>query len=133
MLPGDETRLGDIVVHAVPAYHPFARDAIGFVIRGEKTVYFSGDTRYTPALRDALWTFSIDIALVQAACSRYPLVGKDGMDLEDAARFAAEIKPKIVIPIHYQVKGKTIAQEELLRWEVTSELVVLEPGVPRVI
>lgn len=130
MRPGDETRLGDITIHAVPADHPFARDAIGFVIRGEKTIYFAGDTRYTPALRNALGTYSIDIALLQVACSRYPFIGKDGMDLDDAARFAAEVKPKTVIPIHYQVKGKTIDQEKLRQWKVQAELVVLEPGVP---
>lgn len=133
MRPGDEVRLGDIAVHAVPAFHPFAKDAVGFIIRGERTLYFSGDTRYTPELRDALLAFSIDVALVQTACSRYPLIGKDGMDLDDAARLVSEVKPGTVIPIHYQVKGKTISQEELQRWKVPVKLVVLEPGVPRVI
>jgi L-ascorbate metabolism protein UlaG (beta-lactamase superfamily) len=130
MRPGDSHRFKELIIHAVPAFHPFARDALGFVIVGEKTIYFSGDTRYTPDLRDALQTFHIDIALLQVACSHYPLVGKDGMELADAARLAEAIQAEKVIPIHYQVKGKIINPEELKLWHIAAETVVLAPGIP---
>jgi L-ascorbate metabolism protein UlaG (beta-lactamase superfamily) len=131
MSPGDEHEFRGVTFRAVRADHPFARDAVGFVVRGEKTLYFSGDTRFTPALGDALWSYMLDAALLQVACSRYPLVGKDGMDLDDAARLVEKIKPAAVVPIHYQVRGKTLSANKLHQWKVAAELVVLEPGVPR--
>lgn len=130
MVPGDVHIHGDIKVHAVPAFHPFAKDAVGFVVEGEKVFYFSGDTRYSPELVEALAGFDLDVAFVQVACSRYPLVGKDGMDLGSASRLLGEIKPKLALPIHYQVKGKILTPEELHAWSPPCEKVVLEPGVP---
>jgi len=130
MRPGDTCRHEGITVHAMPAFHPFARDAIGFVVEGEKTFYFSGDTRFDQRLCNALHTYTLDIAMLQVACSKYPLVGKDGMDLDAAKRLIEETKPKLVIPIHYQVKGKTIPSEDLRAWHIPSELLVLEPGKP---
>ena len=127
---GDQYEFRGVVISAVPAFHPFAKDAIGFVVEGEKTLYFSGDTRYTPELEEALRRFELDVALLQAACSTYPFVGKDGMDLDSAARLAGTTKPKLVIPIHYQVRGKVLEREELEGWTVPVPVAVLEPGVP---
>ena len=128
--PGEEYEFGGIVINAVPAFHPFAKDAIGFVVEGEKTLYFSGDTRCTPELEEALGRFELDAALLQAACSNYPFIGKDGMDLDSAARLAGAIKPKLVIPIHYQVRGKVLEPEELKAWSAPVPVAVLDPGVP---
>jgi L-ascorbate metabolism protein UlaG (beta-lactamase superfamily) len=126
--PGERHTYRGITIHATPAFHPFASDAIGFVVRGDETFYFSGDTRYDDALSDFLRSYSLDVAFVQVAASTYPLVGKDGMDLPDAARLISEIRPKTVVPIHFQVKGKTIDIETLKRWKTTSRVVVPYPG-----
>jgi len=45
---GETTTLGPLTIHAVPAEHPLASDAVGFVVIGTHSVYFSGDTRWTP-------------------------------------------------------------------------------------
>jgi len=127
--PGDVHEYKGIKIHAVPALHPFARDAVGFVVEGEKTFYFSGDTEYTVELKSALTGFSLDVALVQVACSTYPLIGKDGMDLQGAAFLVDQVRPKVVIPIHYQVKGKIIDPDELRAWRTSSDIVVLDPGI----
>jgi L-ascorbate metabolism protein UlaG (beta-lactamase superfamily) len=129
--PGQQLSLDRLTVHAVPASHPFARDAVGFIFEGERTVYFSGDTRYTPELKKSLLAHGPDTVIVQVACSRYPLIGKDGMEMEDAALLVSDVKPETTVPMHYQVKGKVVAIETLRRWKVDSKLVVLEPGVPR--
>jgi len=129
MAPGDVHEYKGIKIHAVPARHPFAKDAVGFVVEGEKTFYFSGDTLYFPELEEALVRFSLDAALVQVACSTYPVVGADGMDLEQAAVLARRVNPKVTIPIHYQVKGKTIPEETLQAWNISTDLVVLKPGI----
>ncbi len=128
--PGDSCEFRDLSIYATPAFHPFARDAIGFLVKGDKTFYFSGDTRYSPEIVKFLKPFAIDCALLQTADSTYPLVGKDGMDMGDAARLVSEVRPAVTIPIHFQVKGKTIGPAVLRRWEVPSRLVVLEPGEP---
>jgi L-ascorbate metabolism protein UlaG (beta-lactamase superfamily) len=127
---GDSCPFRDLAVHAVPAFHPFAKDAVGFVVEGDTTFYFSGDTRYNPAIVRSLKPFTIGCALLQTAASTYPLVGKDGMDLADAAHLVAEVGPAVTVPIHFQVKGKTVNPDVLRRWKVASRLVVPEPGKP---
>lgn len=92
-------RLG-VRITGVPAFHPLARDAVGFVIEADKTVYYSGDTRYDARIIERLGRFKIDIALLQIACAVY-FGKKDGMDIEDAAKLAVEIRPRAVIPMHY--------------------------------
>ncbi|MGP4091699.1 MBL fold metallo-hydrolase, partial [Streptomyces sp. KR55] len=50
--PGDETRVGGLVIRAVPAQHdgrrlpmgPHRSPALGYVIEGEARTYFAGDT-----------------------------------------------------------------------------------------
>ncbi len=128
--PGDRWSTGGLTVTAVPADHPFAADAVGFVVEAEKTFYFSGDTRFDRVLVEALLGFDLDVAMLQVACSTYPLVGKDGMDLEAAALLASTVRPRLAIPIHYQVKGKVLQERELRAWDPGVPALVLEPGVP---
>jgi L-ascorbate metabolism protein UlaG (beta-lactamase superfamily) len=128
LAPGDSCEFKGLTIHATPAFHPFAADAIGFVVEGMENFYFSGDTRYDKEIVKFLERFDLDCALLQTAASTYPLVGKDGMELDDAARLVREVRPKVTVPIHFQVKGKTVDIETLRRWEVESRLVVPEPG-----
>ena len=130
MKPGEKREFRGVTINAVPAFHPFAKDAIGFVVEGEKRFYFSGDTRFEPGLVAALKRFRLDVAMLQVACSTYPLVGKDGMDLESAARLAAAVQPGLVIPVHYQVRGKVLGAEELAAWKPSVPVAVLKPGIP---
>jgi len=126
---GESCEFMGLKIMAVPAEHPFARDAIGFVVRGKQTFYFSGDTRYTPAIKNSLQGIRIDVAFLQAACSDYWFVGKDGMDMDDIARFASDLKPDTVVPVHYQVKGKVISTRDLRALKLPVRLHVLEPGI----
>ncbi len=129
LTPGDSVDCNGVMVYAVPGFHPFAKDAIGFIIqKGNITLYFSGDTLYTENLLKALTPYSVTIAMIQVACSTYPLVGKDGMDLEAASRFVADVKPGIVIPIHYQIKGKYLTYAQLQNWNVDAQKIILPHG-----
>lgn len=133
LTPGESVQCNGITVFAVPAFHPFARDAIGFILqKGTTAIYFSGDTRYNELLRKALTPYSVTIAMIQIACSTYPLIGKDGMDMEAATRFVEEVQPQIVIPIHYQVKGKYIPKQDLENWSISTKKIILENGVKTV-
>ncbi len=126
---GSSCQFRGITIQAVPAEHPFAPDAVGFVVSGEQTFYFCGDTRYTPAVKKALESTQLDVAFLQAACSDYWFVGKDGMELDDIARFAAELRPDTIVPVHYQVKGKVISTQDLRTMKLPVRLRVLEPGI----
>jgi len=103
---GDEINFKGVSIHAVYAAHPLASDAIGFAVRKSGTIYFSGDTRFSQEIIDPLSGFHVDIALVQAACARYPFAGKDGMDLTDIMLFAEKVRPSWTIPLHLDCIGK---------------------------
>lgn len=116
--PGESVPLGPLTVHAVPADHPLASDAVGFVVVGSQTLYFSGDTRWTPALRDALAAFALDVALVQAACAHYPLFGDDGMSLPAVAALARALRPRWTVPLHLHCAGKWLDRAAGIRVEM---------------
>lgn len=89
---------------------------MGFVVIGSHSVYFSGDTRWTPALRAALAPFPLDVALVQAACAHYPLFDDDGMSLPEAAAairtgWAREGPP---VDLRLRPEGKPVPPDRIL-------------------
>jgi L-ascorbate metabolism protein UlaG (beta-lactamase superfamily) len=81
-------------IRAVAGYndhHPRGSN-VGFVFRvAGKTVYHAGDTGRVPEM-EALGP--IDVALI-------PIGGTFTMDEEEAAALVRDLKPKIVIPMHY--------------------------------
>ncbi|HOE76819.1 MAG TPA: MBL fold metallo-hydrolase [Rectinema sp.] len=107
-----------VSIEALKADHPLASDALAYLIRGSKTVFFSGDTRYTPELECALKSAQPDIALVQAACAHYPLLGDDGMSLPEAAALVKAIHPRLTVPVHLHCAGKWLDRSSGIRiWE----------------
>lgn len=104
-----------VSIEALKADHPLASDALTYLIRGSKTVFFSGDTRYTPELECALKSAQPDIALVQAACAHYPLLGDDGMSLPEAAALVRAIRPRWTVPLHLHCAGKWLDRARGIR------------------
>ena len=104
-----------VSIEALKANHPLASDALAYLIRGSKTVFFSGDTRYTPELEYALKSAQPDIALVQAACAHYPLLGDDGMSLPEAAALVRAIRPRWTVPVHLHCAGKWLNRSRGIR------------------
>lgn len=101
---GDELEVKGIKIKVVPAYnlnkpyHPRGL-GVGYIINidGIK-IYHTGDTDFIPEMR-RLNRENIDIALL-------PISGVYVMNEEEAYELALEIKPKLVIPIHYNyLKG----------------------------
>src|SRR5688572_1809723 len=80
---GEETRLGDVTVRAVPAVHDSARLpfqpslALGFVVSGSRSVYFAGDTDLFAGMADI--ADDLDVALVPVA-GWGPKVGPGHLD-----------------------------------------------------
>jgi L-ascorbate metabolism protein UlaG (beta-lactamase superfamily) len=102
---GEEVRVGSVRMAAVPATHDSRRwplgvsaDPIGFVVQGSQTCYFAGDTD----LFDAMSTLagSIDVALLPV-WGWGGAVGPGHLDPARAARAAALIVPRVVVPIHW--------------------------------
>jgi L-ascorbate metabolism protein UlaG (beta-lactamase superfamily) len=72
-------------------YHPRGFN-VGFVFKvAGKTVYHAGDTSRVPEMADL---GPIDVALI-------PIGGTYTMDEEEAAALVRDLKPKVVIPMHY--------------------------------
>jgi L-ascorbate metabolism protein UlaG (beta-lactamase superfamily) len=112
---GEMTEFRGISIYAVHAEHPLASDAIGLIVRGSRSVYFSGDTRLSKKTVNDLDRFTIDVALAQGACAWYPFAGKDGMDLPDLTRFAELTAPGWTVPLHLDCIGKWLDHKAAVR------------------
>jgi L-ascorbate metabolism protein UlaG (beta-lactamase superfamily) len=113
---GEKIELGQLTITAVPALHPLASDAIGFLIEGEKNVYFSGDTRFDWSIVNRLRGKRIDLAVLQVSCAFYSwLNGADGMDTQYAVELAKAIRPRCVVPMHFDCVGKYLDVVEGVR------------------
>jgi L-ascorbate metabolism protein UlaG (beta-lactamase superfamily) len=104
LLPGRCVALGEVRVEATPAEHsplrrPGGRSAppLGFVVRGERSVYFAGDTD----LFDEMARLGpVDLALLPVA-GYSPKLGEGHLDPRRAAEAAALIEPRVAVPMHW--------------------------------
>ena len=105
--PKESFAVSGVVITGIPAAHPLTRRPVGFLLKGERTVYFSGDTRFEWAIVDHLRAARVDVAILQVSCAFYPwLSGADGMDMNYAEELARAIRPRCVIPMHFDCAGK---------------------------
>jgi len=102
---GERVQIGDAAVTAVPAAHDGRRhplaplaEAIGFVISGERTVYFAGDTDLFDGMEKTIGP--TDAALLPI-WGWGPSIGPGHMDPLGAARAAALLHPRVAVPIHW--------------------------------
>jgi L-ascorbate metabolism protein UlaG (beta-lactamase superfamily) len=101
---GEEIRLGEVTVRAVPAEHRSARlplfpsPALGYVISGSRSVYFAGDTDLFAGM--AGLADDLDVALVPVA-GWGPKVGPGHLDPARAAHAVQLLQPRIAVPIHW--------------------------------
>jgi L-ascorbate metabolism protein UlaG (beta-lactamase superfamily) len=97
MKPGEDLMVGEVRIHAVPAYnklkpfHPKRNGWLGYVVEMDGVTYYAaGDT---DAVKE-LTALSCDIALV-------PIGGTYTMTAVQAAELVNAIHPVCAIPIHY--------------------------------
>jgi L-ascorbate metabolism protein UlaG (beta-lactamase superfamily) len=101
--PGDDYTIGDVTIHVTFAEHggnmPIIGLAQGYMLSGEKTVYFPGDTDIFPQMSE-LAEFDIDLALIPI-WGWGPTQGAGHLDPQSAAKVVELLRPKHVIPIHW--------------------------------
>lgn len=104
---GDEFEAGPgVVVRTVPAAHdgrrwPLGRqraDAVGYVVHGERSTYFAGDTTLFEGLETAVGP--CDTALLPVG-GWGPYLGPGHLDARLAARALERLAPAAAVPIHY--------------------------------
>jgi L-ascorbate metabolism protein UlaG (beta-lactamase superfamily) len=116
---GGSMTFGPLTITAVGARHsngryPFrsfgpAAEAIGFVVRNSRVVYFAGDTDLFPGMAEL--EGPVDAALLPVG-GWGPGLGPGHLDPFRAAQAARLIAPQIAIPIHWG----TLALPRPLRW-----------------
>ncbi|MFH8983906.1 MBL fold metallo-hydrolase [Streptomyces varsoviensis] len=103
---GDEVRVRDVVVRAVPAAHdgrrlpygPHRAPALGYVVRGEAATYFAGDTGLFDGMAEAVG--AVDAALLPVG-GWGPFLGHGHLDAGRAALALARLTARDAVPVHY--------------------------------
>lgn len=103
---GDEVAVGGVTIRAVHAEHdgrrwprgPHTTDALGYVIAGDSTTYFAGDTDLYPGLGDEV--SDVDTALLPVA-GWGPSLGEGHLNPERAVAAAIAVGAVRSIPIHF--------------------------------
>ena len=94
--------------HGPPLSHPIVGDVIGFSLKwdGQEhgTFWISGDTVLYDGVRQVAERIDVDTALIHLGGVRFPVSGplRYTMTAEDAVELSADLKPRKVIPIHYE-------------------------------
>ncbi|NBM21156.1 MBL fold metallo-hydrolase [Streptomyces sp. GC420] len=103
---GQEVRVGDVVVRAVPAEHdgrrfpvgPQLAPALGYVVTGAARTYFAGDTGLFRDMARAVGP--VDVALLPVG-GWGPYLGHGHLDAGRAAQALADLSPGSAVPVHY--------------------------------
>ncbi len=102
---GEKFTLGSVEIEATIAVHkgtrhPFAPnvESLGFIVRGEQTIYFAGDTDIFQEMRQ--FARPLDMALLPV-WGWGPTLGSGHMDPHRAAQALALLQPRLAIPIHW--------------------------------
>ena len=125
---GGPIKVGDLTAYLVPALHSCSAGApVGIIIKGkEATIYHAGDTGVFLDMQLIRELYQPDIALL-------PIGGHFTMGPTEAAKAVELIKPKVVIPMHYQTFDVISGDPETFRKEVEKrapnvKVIILKPG-----
>ena len=108
MSVGESVNIGGVEIHATPSQHTsgfywpmwFPKTVLSYMLVGEQTVHFIGDTALFDHMRELGETFDIDLALLPIwGCG--PYLRGDHMSPADAARALEMLKPRVAVPIHW--------------------------------
>lgn len=122
--PGDELTIGGATIEATPSYnvdkvfHPKANGWVGYIVTMDnKRIYHTGDTDRIPEMKN-----------IQADIVLMPVGGTYTMDVCTAKEAAEDIKPSLVIPIHYGDIVGSRKDAERFKQVSTANVQILNPG-----
>ncbi len=124
---GGRLRIDDLYVVLTPAYHSSNRGAPTGVVVGGKdvTIYHAGDTGLFCEMSLIGELYHPDIALL-------PIGGHYTMGIKEAVKAAQMIRPRIVVPMHYNTFPPIRTDPEKFKFLVESttpaKVVILKPG-----
>lgn len=108
--PGKET----LTIQATPCRHgprfstPIVGPVIGFTLalgdRDTATVWMTGDTVLHRPVRQLAKRLDVDVLLIHLGRVQFPTTGRVrySMDGRDAVRLAELLRPRVVVPVHYE-------------------------------
>lgn len=117
----------DLEVVLTPANHSSRRGVpVGFVIRGRDLgVYHAGDTGLFSEMSLIHELYDPDIAMI-------PIGGHFTMGIREAVKAVELLKPRIVIPMHYDtfpvIRADPYEFKKLVEERVDVKVIVLKPG-----
>ena len=94
--------------HGPPLSHPLVGDVVGFALRWEGqehgVLWISGDTVLYDGVREVAERLEVDTALLHLGGVQFPLSGplRYTMTAAEAIELCGLVKPRTVIPIHYE-------------------------------
>jgi L-ascorbate metabolism protein UlaG (beta-lactamase superfamily) len=92
--------------HGPPLSRPLAGDVIGFALRLDDhgVLWISGDTVLYDGVRQVADRLTVDTALLHLGGVRFPITGpvRYTMTARDAVELCALVRPRTVIPVHYE-------------------------------
>jgi L-ascorbate metabolism protein UlaG (beta-lactamase superfamily) len=94
--------------HGPPLSRPIVGDVIGFALRWEGqehgVLWISGDTVLYDGVREVADRLIVDTALLHLGGVRFPVTGplRYTMTGREAVELCALVRPRVVIPIHYE-------------------------------
>jgi L-ascorbate metabolism protein UlaG (beta-lactamase superfamily) len=139
LAPWESAKIGDLEITATPSRHgpawavPLVGPTTGFAVRGAaETVWISGDTVVFPGALEVASRFTVDTAILHLGKVQFGLTGptRFSMTGKDAVRLCATIKPRRIVPVHYE--GWSHFHEGRAGIEAAfgqGALIWLEPGV----
>jgi len=99
---------GKIEITAVPAQHFMGRPPFfpaskyqGYIIEGDATVYFAGDSAIFDGMSEIGWKWDIDVALLPIGAYEPPSFRRHHMSPEDAVEAGRRLRAKAIVPIHW--------------------------------
>lgn len=99
LCPWDKTQVGEVIITAVPAKHQGPE--VGFVLQGEKAIYFAGDTSFDHKTFAAIGQrFDLDAVLLPIGGLHF-FGASAHIDPPQAVEALKLLRPRVVIGTHW--------------------------------
>jgi L-ascorbate metabolism protein UlaG (beta-lactamase superfamily) len=108
MRVGDVVRIGGVDIHAMPSQHESGfywpmwhpREVLSYMLEGDQTVFFVGDTALFDHMNEIGQQFDIDAAMLPV-WGFGPYLRGDHMTPAQAAEAVRRLRARVAVPIHW--------------------------------